>query len=138
MNNNFLIEKYVTPPPAKITSNLPVLQKVVDVYKIWHAHYSNFPRLSKFSLGAKIDSQFTDLIELIFLAGYAGADQKYTFVVRASTKLDLLKFFMQAAWEVKCLDQRKYAALAVPLNEIGKDIGSWQKFLQTKQPPSKE
>jgi hypothetical protein len=29
-------------------------------------------------------------------------------------------------------------ALAVPLNEIGKDIDSWQKFLQTKQPPSKE
>lgn len=125
------------PPPAKITSNLPVLQKVVDVYKIWHAHYSNFPRLSKFSLGAKIDSLFTDVIELIFLAGYAGADQKYTFVVRASTKLDLLKFFMQVAWEVKCLDQRKYAALAGPLNEIGNDIGSWQKYLQTKQPPSK-
>jgi len=125
------------PPPDKITSNLPVLQKVVDVYKIWHAHYSHFPRLSKFSLGAKIDSLFTDVIELIFLAGYAGADQKYTFVVRASTKLDLLKFFMQAAWEVKCLDQRKYAALAVPLNDIGKDIGSWQKYLQTKQPPSK-
>jgi len=122
------------PPPQKNMSNLPVLRKIVDVYKIWHAHHSNFPRLSKFSLGTKIDSLFTDVIELIFLAGYASADQKYTFVVRASTKLDLLKFFMQAAWEVKCLDQRKYAALAVPLNEIGKDIGSWQKFLQTKQP----
>lgn len=115
-----------------------MLQKVVEVYKIWHAHYSNFPRLSKFSLGAKIDSLFTDVIELIFLAGYAGTDQKYTFVVRAATKLDLLKFFMQAAWEVKCLDQRKYAALAVLLNDIGKDIGGWQKYLQTKQPPPKE
>lgn len=125
----------IPPPPDKITSNLPVLQKVIDVYKIWHAHYSNFPRLSKFSLGAKIDSLFTDVIELIFLAGYAGVDQKYTFVIRASTKLDLLKFFMQVAWEVKCLDHRKYAALSVPLNEIGKDIGGWQKYLQTKQPP---
>ena len=125
------------PPPQLVTSNLPVLQKIIDVYEIWHVHYSNFPRLSKFSLGAKIDSLFTDVIELIFLAGYAGADQKYALVVRASTKLDLLKFFMQAAWEVRCLDQKKYAALAVPLNEIGKDIGGWQKFLQTKQPPSK-
>lgn len=118
-------------------SNLPVLQKVVDVYKAWHGHYAHFPRLSKFSLGTKIDSLFTDLIELIFLAGYAGADQKYTFVVRAATKLDVLKFFIQAAWETRCLDQKKYAALAISLNEIGKDIGSWQKYLQTKQPPSK-
>ncbi len=125
------------PPHGKITSNLPVLQKIVDVYKIWHAHYSSFPRLSKFSLGAKIDALFTDLIELIFLAGYAGADQKYTFVVRAATKLDLLKFFMQTAWEVRCLDHKKYAVLCVPLNDIGKDIGGWQKYLQTKQPPSK-
>ncbi len=107
------------------------------MYKIWHAHYANFPRLSKFSLGSKIDSLFTDVIELIFLAGYASADQKYTFVVRASTKLDLLKFFMQVAWETKCLDHKKYAVLSVPLNEIGKDIGGWQKHLQTKQPPPK-
>ena len=104
---------------------------MIDVYKIWHAHYSNFPRLSKFSLGAKIDALFTDLIELIFLAGYAGADQKYTFVVRASTKLDLLKFFMQVAWEIKCLNHKQYAALSVPLNEIGKMIGGWRNYAKT-------
>jgi hypothetical protein len=113
------------------------LQKTVDAYKIWHAHYSNFPRLSKFSLGAKIDGLFTDLIELLLLAGYAGADQKYTFVVRAATKLDLLKFFMQVAWEVKCLDHKKYAIFSSPLNDIGKMIGGWQKQLQIKQPPPK-
>lgn len=123
-----------TPPPQLITSNLPVLQKAVDIYKIWHAHYSNFPRLSKFSLGAKIDSLFTDLIELIFLAGYAGTDQKYTLVVRTATKLDLLKFFMQIAWEVRCLDHKKYAALSVPLNEVGKDLGNWQKYCKRNNP----
>lgn len=106
----------------------------MDTYKIWHAHYSNFPRLSKFSLGAKIDSLFTDLIELIFVAGYAGADQKYTLVVRAATKLDLLKFFMQIAWEVRCLDHKKYAALSVFLNEIGKDLGNWQKYCKRNSP----
>jgi hypothetical protein len=125
------------PPPQSITSNLPVLQKAVDAYKIWHVHYSGFPRLSRFSLGTKIDALFTDVIEMILLAGYAGADQKYSFVVRASTKLDILKFFVQIAWEVRCLDHNKYAALSVPLNEMGKDIGGWQKYLQTKQPPSK-
>lgn len=109
----------------------------MDVYKIWHAHYSNFPRLSKFTLGVKIDSLFTDLIELLYLAAYSSAELKSVLVLKAATKLDLLKFFMQAAWEIRCLDQKKYAALAAPLNEIGKDIGSWQKYLQMKQPSSK-
>lgn len=123
------------PPPHGVTSNAPVLQKTMDAYKIWHAHYSNFPRLSKFTLGAKIDSLFTDLIELLYLAVYAGIEQKSAIVVQASTKLDLLKFFMQATWEVRCLDQKKYASLVMPLNEIGKMIGGWQKSLQTKRPP---
>jgi len=111
------------------------LLKTVEVYKVWHAHYSNFPRLSRFSLGAKIDNLFTDLIELLLLAGFAGVDQKYTFVVRAATKLDLLKFFMQVAWEVKCLDHKKYSLYANSLNEIGRMIGGWQKQLLKKQPP---
>lgn len=106
------------------------------MYKIWHAHYAAFPRISRFSLGVKIDTLATDLIELLLLAGYAGSDQKSALVGRAATKLDLLKFFLQVAWEVRCLDQRKYTTLIVPLNEIGKGIGSWQKYLQTKQPPS--
>jgi len=103
---------------------------------MWHAHYASFPRLSKFSLGSKIDSLFTDLIELLLLAGYSGSDQKYSFVIRAATKLDLLKFFLQIAWEVRCVDHKKYATLSVPLNEIGKMVGGWQRQLQTKQPPS--
>jgi hypothetical protein len=116
---------------------LPVLHKLTEVYKIWQAHFCHFPRLSKFSLGSKIDTLFTDTVELIFLAGYANIDQKYTFVVRAASKLDLLKFFLQIAWETKCLDQKKYIVLTVPLNEIGKDIGGWQKYLQTKQHSAK-
>lgn len=124
-----------TPPLQQFTSNLPVLQKTVDVYKIWHAHYANFPRLSKFSLGNKIDFLFTDVVELLLLAGYANSEQKLQFVIKASAKLDLLKFFMQIAWEIRCLDHKKYAALSVPLNEIGKMIGGWLKQLQIKQPP---
>ncbi len=104
---------------------------MIEVYKVWHTYFLNFPRLSKFSLGAKIDDLFTDLIEQLLLAGYAGSDQKYTFIVRASTKLDLLKFFMQVAWEIKCLNHKQYAALSVSLNEIGKMIGGWKNYTKT-------
>ena len=103
------------PPPDKITSNLPVLQKAIEAYKIWHAHHNNFPRLSKFSLGEKIDSLFTDLIEMLLLAGYAAPDQKYSFIVRAATKLDLIKFFMQVAWEIKCLNVERAVCASIPM-----------------------
>ena len=75
------------------------------------ASLADLPRLSRFTLGAKIDTLFTDTIELILLAGYASKPQKLVLVQRASTKLDALKFFLQIAWEVKALDNKRYLRL---------------------------
>ncbi len=126
----------MVPPPATSVSNLPVLQKTVETYKLWHGAYAAFPRLSKFTLGSKIDTLFNELTELLLLAGYAGREQKPQIVIRASAKLDVLKFFLQVAWELKCVDHKKFGALSAPLAEVGKMVGGWQRQLQTKQPPS--
>ncbi len=63
------------------------------------------------------------------LAGYAPKSQKAAIVQRASTKLDALKFFLQIAWEVKALDNKKYLRLSEPLDEVGKMLGGWRKQL---------
>lgn len=68
------------------------------------------------------------------MAGYASPEQKVAYVARAAAKLDLLKFFLQSAWELKCLDHKKYAALATPLAEVGRMIGGWRKAVQNKNP----
>lgn len=89
----------------------------------------HFPRLSRYTLGVKIDSLFTDAVELVLFAGYASREQKLNAVRKASTKLDSLKFFLQLAWELKALDHKKYAALAAPLAEVGRMLGGWRKQL---------
>jgi len=48
-------------------------------------------------------------------------------VIRASSKLDTLKFFLQVAWDLKAIDNNKYAALSAPLVEVGKMLGGWRK-----------
>lgn len=100
---------------------------------MWHVFHSSFPRLSKFSLGGKIDTLFSEFLENLFLARYAASERKLLHVNSAGAKLDLLKFFIQIAWEIKALDHKKFAALSIPLNEIGKMIGGWQKQLGIKQ-----
>jgi hypothetical protein len=107
-----------------------VLQKCTEAYKLWHSFLVDMPRLSRFTLGTKIDGLFTDIIELILLAGYDSTPQKTTLVARASTKLDALKFFLQVAWEIKTLDNNKYLRISEPLNEVGKMLGGWRKQLQ--------
>jgi len=57
-------------------------------------------------------------------------------VQRASIKLDGVKFFLQIAWELKAIDNKKFSAISVPLAEVGKMLGGWQKQLIKETPPN--
>jgi len=72
---------------------------------------------------------FLESIELIFIASYLSKQQKRPFVQKASSKIDLLKLFLQIAWEVKALDNKKYIILSEKLNEIGRMLDGWNKQL---------
>lgn len=85
-------------------------------------------------MGKKINLLFIDLVELILLAGYSNRNLKLPIIAKASSKLDSLKFFLQIAWELKALDNKKFAAISSPLTEVGKMLGGWQKQLQQKTP----
>lgn len=86
-------------------------------------------------MGSKTDAIFADLLELILTAGSINRHQKLIVVQKASAKLDLLKFFMQILWELKILDNSKFQRISVPISEIGKMIGGWQKQLLKETPP---
>jgi hypothetical protein len=104
------------------------------VYKVWDEFRNHFPKKSRNTLGAKIDSLFIDTIELLFVASYLSKEQKLPYVQRAGDKLNLLKLFLQIAWEFKTIDNNKYITLSRHLDEIGKMIGGWIKGLQNKTP----
>ena len=109
---------------------MSITQKLVGTYKLWHEFLAKFPKQTKHTLGAKIDSLFLETIEFIVKANYADKLEKLISLKRASVKLDLLKFFLQIAWEVKSLDNKKYISLSEKLNEVGKMLGGWIKSLK--------
>ncbi|OGZ21527.1 MAG: hypothetical protein A3C48_02595 [Candidatus Nealsonbacteria bacterium RIFCSPHIGHO2_02_FULL_38_75] len=90
----------------------------------------DFQKDSKYTLGSKIDSLFLEVVEEIINASNSDKAEKQIFLRIASTKLDLLKFFLQISWEIKCLDNKKYILLSEKLNEIGRMLGGWIKSLK--------
>ena len=50
------------------------------------------------------------------------------------SRLDVLKFFIQIAWENKLVPKDKYITLSEKLHEIGRMLGGWKKGLQSKTP----
>ncbi len=55
-------------------------------------------------------------------------------ITEAIRKLDALKFLLRVSWEIKALDNQKYAILSERLFEIGKMLGGWKRGLETKTP----
>lgn len=121
----------ISPSPA---GNLPVIQKLVAAYKQWHQFLPHFPKTSRYTLGEKIDALFITLIELIFTAGYLYKIQKLPYVQKATIKLDVLKFFLRASWEIKALDNKKFICLSEKLDEVGRMFGGWLKHLNRQNP----
>lgn len=110
---------------------------MIAAYKLWDEHRNHFPKKSRYTLGAKIDAFFLDTLDLLFVASYLNRQEKLPYLRRASGKLDLLKFFLQIAWELKSLDNKKYIALSEPLTEIGRMLGGWMKGIQKETPPAR-
>ncbi len=113
------------PPPP--TGFLPIIQKFVAIYKAWNEYRDHFLKKYRYTLGEKIDFAFLNTIEPLLIASYLNKQEKTPYLKKASVQLDLLKFFLQIAWELKAIDSKKYAAVSKQLNEIGKMLGGWLK-----------
>jgi len=124
----------ILPPPLRI---LPVLQKIKEGYLLWHEYHQTLPKSHRYSLGQKIDNLMTEIIEAIATAAFLQKIEKLPYVRRAIQKLDTVKIFLMILWETKSLNDKKYLALSVKLDEAGKMLGGWSGQLIKQNSPGK-
>jgi len=87
-------------------------------------------------LGSKIDSLFISILEHAIRAAYASRERKALHLGNAVIYLDLLKFFLQLAWEMKVLETKHFTQISEVLQEAGKMLGGWYKQYIKNQPNS--
>lgn len=95
----------------------------------------HFPKRSRHTLGQKIDILFLEVIESVFYAMISGGSEKSTCLKKAAKRLDLLKFLLHIAWEIRALDNKKYAIFSEDLDEIGRMLGGWLRKTLKETPP---
>ncbi len=117
-------------PPRR---NLPILQYLIRAYKTWHEFLPHIPKDARYTLGTKIDSSLIETIEATLIASFLAKEKKSPYVQRAATKLDLAKFFLQVAWEIKALDNKKYAIISEQLAEVGRMLGGWLRQITSQK-----
>ena len=79
---------------------------------------------------------FIEAIEAISSATFLSKSEKQPWVRLAIRKLDTLKVLLLVLWETKSLDTKKYAALSLPLEEVGKMLGGWNGQLTKQNTPA--
>ena len=114
-----------------------MLEKLKSAYLLWFSYYQTLPKTHRYSLGQKIDSILVEAIEAVAAASFLSPTEKHPWVRLAIRKIDTCKILLMVLWETKSLDNKKYAALSVPFDEIGRMLGGWsgqiQKTLQSVQ-----
>ncbi len=109
---------------------MPILQKVKSAYATWYDYYQRLPKIHRYSLGQRIDTVFIEIIEAIASATFLPREEKIPYVKLSIRKLDTLKILLLILWENKSLDNNKYIALSVKVDEIGRMLGGWNGQLQ--------
>ena len=109
-------------PPRQI---LPVLERLKEAYKIWHAYHEKLPKTQKYSLGNRIDKLFVEIIEMVCSAIFLSKTEKLPYIKVAIRKLDTIKIMIMILWESGSFEDKQYITLSVPLDDSGKTLGGW-------------
>ena len=102
-----------------------MLERVKSVYLAWYSYYQTLPKVHRHTLGQRIDTLFVEVIEAISVASFLKREEKQPYVRLATRKVDTLKVLLMVLWETKSLDNKKYIALSVKIEEIGRMLGGW-------------
>jgi len=115
----------IKPPPNGV---VPLVHRICEFYKVFHVCFVLFPRENK-NLGLKIENNILEILELVLTATYLPKTNKSELLLRASNKVDLLKYLIRLAHEVKSINLNKYLILEKEVLEIGKMLGGWIKSI---------
>lgn len=94
---------------------------------IWIDFLPHIAKSSRYTIGARIENKFLDLLELSYISYFSEKDKKVEKITECILILDTLKFLLSIAWEAKVISNNKYQELAQKLDEAGKMLGGWKK-----------
>lgn len=114
------------------------MQKLKTTYKEWFVYYQAIPKPHRHTLGQKIDTLFIEIIEAVASASFLTRAEKQPYVRLAIKKLDTVKILLMILWETKSLDNKKYIAISLQINEIGKMLGGWNGQLTKQNSPTQK
>ena len=89
-------------------NDIPILKKAYDLYKTFHEYRKAVPKHDRHTIYERSERLILEIIESLFLAGYAKLANKAITLEQVSAKLNLLRLLVRLMKDTKTLDSKKY------------------------------
>ncbi len=93
---------------------------------------------ARYTIGARIENKFLDLLELAYVAYFTEKEKKSEKIAECVLTLDTLKFLVSVAWEGKLVTNRQCEEVARKLEETGKMFHGWKKSLENPEKKNRD
>lgn len=112
-----------------LSQDASIIHRVKEGYLVWLRIVPHIAKSARYTIGARIENTFLDLLEQTYAAYFTDREKKSAKITDCIFTLDILKFLVAVAWEGKILSHAQCDELAMKLDEAGKMFGGWQKSL---------
>lgn len=113
--------------------DIPIINKLFLLYKKTYQYLKYFPKKERYSLGEKLETTIIKLIQTTFYINQLPNALKENELLKLNAKNETLKLLFRLAHEISVLDTKKYLTTQSCLQEIGKMIGGWLKYLKSQR-----
>lgn len=109
--------------------DIPLFHRIYDLYKLLHSYQAQIPKAERYTLWQKCENTTLALLEALIETGHRKGEERIRSLYTISNKLDLLKVLIRLAKDTRTIDNSKYLEVQAVIQEIGKMIGGWIKFV---------
>lgn len=99
----------------------------------WVSIVPHIAKSARYTLGARIENKFIDLLELSYLTYFTEKEKKIEKITKCILVSDTLKFLISVSWEGKIISNKQFEDIAIKLEEIGKMLGGWKNSLNNPE-----
>ena len=103
----------------------PVVEKHYQLILWMLPKIANFPKDQRFLLADRIERILLDILEMLIEAVYS--KNKREILIKVNLKLDILRFMMRIAKDMRYVNVKAYDFFCQSALEIGRMVGGWLK-----------
>lgn len=119
-------------------AELAIILDFYDVMLFLVQRCERFPRHHRHSLGIAIENRIQSILGILIRAKYAGKASKRSVLGVANTELEVLRFQLRLAKDLKVLPLKSYGHASALIEGIGTQLGAWVRSLRANLEPSLE